>query len=331
MEQIEFNGQPIKRVFSRIGWALCVIMVLASVLQALWFGVPEALWGEENWLTGSSWGIWLGTFLPIYLLAVPVGLLMLKRLPAQAPQEKKLGAKQFLILLLVGYCLMYGGNLVGTFLSMALSGGQAENTVASYAMDTNPLKVLVMVILAPVIEEYIFRKQIIDRTAKYGEKLAVFLSALTFGLFHGNFFQLFYAFGLGLVFAYLYLRTGRLRYSVLMHAIVNFMGAVVAPWIMSLVDMDVLAAIDPNASVEALMELYGQMMPGILIYMLYTFALAGLALAGLIQILINYKKLVWYPAEAQLPKGTALKTVYLNTGMIVLVLLCLLMTISALF
>lgn len=100
---------------------------------------------------------------------------------------------------------------------------------------------------------------------------------------------------------------------------------------MSLVDMDVLAAIDPNASVEALMELYGQMMPGILIYMLYTFALAGLALAGLIQILINYKKLVWYPAEAQLPKGTALKTVYLNTGMIVLVLLCLLMTISALF
>lgn len=331
MEEMVFDQKAAKRPFSRIGWALAAILVVGSVLQALWFALPEAIWGADNWLTGSSWGVWLGTFLPLYLVAVPVGLWLLKNLPTQTPESKKLSVKHFFILLLVGYCLMYGGNLLGIGLSALLSGGQAENTVAEYAMDSNPLKVLVMVILAPLIEEYIFRKQIIDRTAKYGEKLAVFFSALTFGLFHGNLFQLFYAFGLGLVFAYIYIRTGRLRYSVLMHGIVNFMGAVVAPWVMSLVDMDTLVAIDPEMAPEALLEVYAGMMPGLLIYMLYALALMGMALAGLIQILIHYRHLVWKPAAAQLPKGTAVKTAYLNMGMIVLVLLCLLMTITALF
>lgn len=324
MEEMVFDQKAAKRPFSRIGWALAAILVVGSVLQALWFALPEAIWGADNWLTGSSWGVWLGTFLPLYLVAVPVGLGLLKNLPAQTPESKKLSVKHFFILLLVGYCLIYGGSLLGVGLSALLSGGQAENTVAEYAMDTNPLKILVMVILAPLIEEYIFRKQIIDRTAKYGEKSAVFFSALTFGLFHGNLFQLFYAFGIGLVFAYIYIRTGRLRYSVLMHGIVNFMGAVVAPWVMSLVDMDALAAIDPGMAPEALLEAY-------VIYMFYALALNGMALAGLIQILIHYRHLVWKPADAQLPKGMAVKTAYLNMGMIVLVLLCLLMIITALF
>lgn len=331
MEQLDLNCKPQRRVFSRIGLALSVILLASTVFQLLWVLVPRAIWGEEHWMIASSWGVWLGTFLPIYAIAVPIGLFMMKKLPAQAPADRKLSVKGFFVLLLVSYCLMYAGNLIGTGLSEWLSGGQAENTVAEYAMDTSPLKVVVMVILAPVIEEYIFRKQIIDRTARYGEKLAVVLSALTFGLFHGNLFQFFYAFGLGLVFAYIYVRTGRLRYSVLMHGIINFMGAVIAPWVLSMVDLDVLLTVDPNMDPEALMALYGQLMPGLAIYLGYAFALVALALTGLIQILLYYKKLVWQPAAQQLPKGSAFRTVYLNVGMILLVVLCILSTVLALF
>lgn len=331
MERSDLNCKPQRRVFSRIGLVLSVILLASTVLQLLWVLVPRAIWGEEHWMIASSWGVWLGTFLPMYAIAVPVGLFMMKKLPAQAPADRKLSIKGFFVLLLVGYCLMYAGNLIGTGLSEWLSGGQAENTVAEYAMDTSPLKVVVMVFLAPVIEEYIFRKQIIDRTARYGEKLAVVLSALTFGLFHGNLFQFFYAFGLGLVFAYIYVRTGRLRYSVIMHGIINFMGAVIAPWVLSMVDLDVLLTVDPNMDPEALMALYGQLMPGLAIYLGYAFALVALALTGLIQILLYYKKLVWQPAAQQLPKGSAFRTVYLNVGMILLVVLCILSTVLALF
>ena len=49
------------------------------------------------------------------------------------------------------------------------------------------------VVLAPVMEELIFRKVLIDRTIVYGDKAAVVLSGLLFGVFHGNFHQFFYA------------------------------------------------------------------------------------------------------------------------------------------
>ena len=53
---------------------------------------------------------------------------------------------------------------------------------------------LYMVICAPILEEYIFRKLIVDRTVKYGQGVAVVLSGLMFGLFHGNLNQFAYAF-----------------------------------------------------------------------------------------------------------------------------------------
>ena len=288
------------------------------------------IWGEENWFTALSWGKWIGTFTPIYLIGVPLGLLILKKLPGTAPESGKLGGKNFMVFLLIAFCLMYGGNIIGTILSTIVSRNTAENPLTDYAMDTSPLKIVVMVILAPLIEEYVFRKQIIDRTRKYGEKMAVFLSALTFGLFHLNLFQFFYAFALGGLFAYIYLRTGRLRYSVILHGIVNFMGSVVAPFILSLVDMEALSQIDANVTAEQIMEQYGYMLPGVLVIMLYAMVLVGLSITGLVLLILKCRKLVWKDADSQLTKGTAVKTAYLNAGMMVYILLCVSMIVLTL-
>lgn len=314
--------RSVRKSFSRIGWALSVILVVSSLLQGLWFAVPEMILGAKNWFTASTFGKWIGTFAPIYLIGVPLGLLILKELPADAPQSGKLGGKNFITFLLIAFCLMYGGNIIGTVLSAILSDSTAENPLTDYAMDTSPLKIVVMVILAPLIEEYVFRKQIIDRTRKYGEKLAVFLSALTFGLFHLNLFQFFYAFALGGLFAYIYLRTGRLRYPVLLHGVVNFLGSVVAPFMLSLVDMEALAQMDVNATAEQIIEQYGYMLPGLLVIMLYAMVLVGLAITGLVLLILKCRKLVWQTADAQLTKRTTVKTAYLNAGMIVYILLC---------
>lgn len=322
MNETSYDLVPARKAFSRIGLALCAILVIATVLQILWITVPTMIWGADNWMTASSWGMWIGSFVPLYLVAIPVSLLIMRKLPAQTPQDNNLGAKNLLVFLPICFCLMYGGNLIGTLLSFILSGGNAQNTIVDYAMDTNPLKILVMVILAPLLEEYVCRKQIIDRTRQYGEKTAVFLSALTFGLLHQNLFQFFYAFGLGLVFAYIYTRTGRLRYTVLLHAIVNFMGSVIAPWILSLIDLEALANMDPNAAPEEIMALYGEMLPGMMVYLLYALFLMGMSIAGLVLLILKCRRLIWKQADAQLPKGSAFKTVYLNVGMVLYVLLC---------
>ncbi len=331
MNEATYDLIPAKKAFSRTGWAMSAILALAALLQVLWFGISLGVFGEEHWLNSSSWGMWLGTFLPMYLVAFPTGFLILRKLPAHKPQDQKLSGKQFLMFVPMSLCLMYVGNLIGNTIALSLSGGSAENAVVSYAMDNNPLKILVMVIAAPILEEYLCRKQIIDRTRQYGEKTAVLLSGLVFALMHQNLFQFFYAFGLGILFAYIYVRTGRLRYPVILHCIVNFLGSVVAPWVLSGVDLAALESLDPTASPEAMGELIGQNLPGFLGYLLYAMLLMGFAAWGLILLILKAGKTVWKESDLQLPKGSAFKAVFLNGGMVVYIVLCVGMIILSLF
>ena len=331
MEETLQDLKPAKKAFSRIGFSLCAILVLNTLLQLLLSGFLLAVLPEDHWLSTSSWGMWLITFVPLYCVAMPIGLLMLRKLPAAAPESKPMTVGAFFVLLPICIFLTYVGNFIGTTLSAILSGGQAENALDAYALDTNPIKVLVMVIIGPFLEEYICRKQIIDRTRQYGEKLAVTLSAVTFALFHGNLFQFFYAFAGGWVFAYIYLRTGRLRYPFLLHAIINFMGAVIAPSILKISQKITSLNLDPTAPPEELMAMFAEILPGTILMLLYIFLLFGLFIAGLVLVIVNWKKLVWCEPESALPKETRFKTTYRNAGMILFALVCLGMTILALF
>ena len=316
MNEELFDPRPVKRVFSRIGFSFTAILALTTLLQVIVFLALGDL------MSTSPWALWLGTFSPMYLIAIPTGLWILRRLPAEAPEKTGLGKKSFLVFFVVGIFLMYAGNWIGTFLSGLLSGGTAENSLDTYAMDNHPLKILFMVVLAPLLEEFLCRKAIIDRTRRYGEKTAVVLSGLIFGLMHQNLFQFFYAFALGLVFAYIYVRTGRLRYPIILHAIYNFMGSVIAPWLLKLTSTEVMTKV-PNGSGEMLTEMYAKMLPGLLLAGLYSMVLIACSIAGFVLLIIKGRKLIWQESPEQLPRGTAFKTVYVNGGMIVYTLLCL--------
>lgn len=318
MNETAYDLKPARKVFSRIGLAFFVILVLATVLQALLIAIPPIY----NWMRSSSWGLWIGTFLPLYGVAIPVGLLLLRSLPAQPPQDKKLRPVSFLVIFPICVFLMLSGSLLGNALSALLSGGTAENELNTFALDPHPLKILVMVILAPLLEEYICRKQIIDRTVRYGEKTAILFSAAVFGLMHQNLFQFFYAFALGLVFGYIYTRTGRLRYTIALHSLVNFMGSVIAPWILTLMESEGLTTLDPTMPTEQLLAFYMEILPTLLAVLGYLFMYLGLAFAGFVLLIIMLHRLEFKETAEPLPKGTAFKTAYLNTGMVLFFLLC---------
>ena len=331
MDEMIYDLNGAKRSFSRIGFALAAILVVGMVTQVAISAVILVFFGSNSSVLSSSWVMWLLSFLPLYLVAIPVGLLILRRLPAQAPEEHRLGFGNAVVFFLISVFIMYTGSIIGTMLSMVLSGGEATNATAEIAMDNHPLKVLFMVILAPVLEEFVFRKQLIDRTRRYGEKTAVMLSAVTFGLLHQNLFQFFYAFGLGLLLAYIYLRTGRLRYSAILHAIINFMGSVLAPWVLNLVDQEALLAMESSLPTDETLVQYMDVLPGLLVMSGYMMLLMGMFIAGLVLFIIKCRRLVWRESEAQLPRGTALRTVYCNGGMVLYMLLCLIMIVFSLF
>lgn len=141
-------------------------------------------------------------------------------------------AKQFGALALISYAVVYLTNLIGLGINAAISalrGQQAGEPLQDMVTGTNPWIIFLFgVLLAPVVEEWIFRKLILRRLSPWGEPVAIFGSAFLFGLFHGNFGQFFYAFAVGAVFAYVALRTGGIRYTVALHFLVNLLGMTVA-------------------------------------------------------------------------------------------------------
>ena len=97
-----------------------------------------------------------------------------------------------------------------------------------------------------------------------GPAVAMSVSALVFGLAHGNFYQFFYAFLLGLIFAYIYLRTGKVRYSMMLHMMVNFCGSVIPILLMRVADENEVAAI--LASVTQLTFMGVFMLGGLILF-----------------------------------------------------------------
>ena len=100
---------------------------------------------------------------------------------------------------------------------------------------------------------------------------------------------------------------------------------------MSNVDLAALDSMDPTLPAEELLAIYGDVLPGLLAMMGYALGLLAMSVAGLVLLVYNCRKLTWLPAERQLPRGTAVKTVYVNWGMGVYILLCLISCVIALF
>lgn len=80
---------------------------------------------------------------------------------------------------------------------------------------------ITIAIIPPIVEELLFRGMILQSLRKYGNGFAVVASAILFGLYHGNFVQMVFAFIAGLVMGLVVVRTGSLWTSILIHFINN--------------------------------------------------------------------------------------------------------------
>lgn len=83
---------------------------------------------------------------------------------------------------------------------------------------------LSLVVLAPIIEELIFRELFYRKLIHLGDRTYILFSAVLFGLFHANFDQVFYAFAVGVILGHLRVRYGRWQYCAICHGIVNLFG-----------------------------------------------------------------------------------------------------------
>lgn len=315
------NLRYARRVFSRIGFALLAFFLLTYVFAFVLAAVVEIVYGSDLSENASL----VIASAAQYVLALPIFLLIIVRVPAVPPQplpgepDARLGVRRWLSLLLMGFPIMYGGSIIGQLLSQLLSNGKDLNSVESATSVAGPqdlaVQFMMFVVLAPLVEEFVFRKCLIDRLRPFGEKLAIMTSALLFGLMHGNLYQCFYAFGWGLLWGYAYLRTGRIRYSIGLHASVNFIGGIIAPLVTSDVDLDALDSLD-ESDPQALMQYLQENGVGLLLLLGWILLILGLSIAGLVMLILWRHTFMLTATEGDLAPGNRYRTALGNPGVV---------------
>ena len=308
--------KSIKKNFSSLGWRFLIGTLVIYAVQMGVMAIVGAV--KPEWLQDTTITLIL-TVMPLYLIGMPVLIALVKRMPGEAPAKKKMTAGQFILALIMCFSLMYCGNLVGTLITTvvgALKGSAVDNALMTYATESNMVVTFIyMVLCAPVLEEYIFRKLIVDRTVKYGQGVAIVLSGLMFGLFHGNLNQFAYAFLLGMFLAFLYVKTGNLKITIGLHMCINFMGAVISVLLLKAIHLEEYQEIVMNGGdAQAIMDFMMAYLPGWIAYMIYVLFILAALVTGIVLFIVFHKKLAVEPG--QIPKGQRFKTVICNPGMI---------------
>ena len=320
-----------KPPFSRVGWTLFAILGITTLLQIVGAAVVAVF--APN-LYDAPWFVWVLSFAPLYLVAIPLGYIILRPLPKLTAPQQSISFGRLLGYLAMSYAVMYIGSIIGTLLNAGLAGLKGQelvNPLEELLTGANLYFELVFVgLLAPIFEELVFRKLLLDRIRAYGEGMAILVSGLTFGLFHGNLFQFFYAFGLGSLFAYIYLRTGRVRYTIILHAIINTFSVILSQFVVGNADIEALQNFggeNPNELLNAVQGNFAQYA----VFGLCMLAIMGLFISGIVLLITKRKSVVLFSAPKELSKSERFKTVFVNWGMALFILFSLgLMTYTVL-
>lgn len=100
--------------------------------------------------------------------------------------------------------------------------GDYEQVSSTFMSNPLVFQILALCIIAPLVEEMIFRGLFNKRLEEYTDKVtAVMISALLFGIYHGNLVQGLYAGMLGILLCFVYDKCQSFTAPVLLHASAN--------------------------------------------------------------------------------------------------------------
>ena len=286
----------------RVNRFFLALVVYTLVMQVAYVILSIAVELLAPAFAQSSYYIWVLNFAAMYVIAFPVLCAMLLLVPAaQPPERTTMSAGVFLVLFFVAQALMTVGALVGNGLMgvFELLGGGSDNPLDQVLGESALLPTILMtLVVAPVMEELVFRKFLVDRLRPLGDVAVILLSGLAFGLFHGNLFQFFYTFMLGCLLAGVYLRYGNILYTMILHFLVNLFGGVLPLLLQNALDMDAyeqaLSSGDDQLMLQFLEE---NLLPmcGMLLMTLLTY---GGALLGIILLIVYRRRFLvgWHPS-----------------------------------
>jgi len=307
------------RTFSLTFFALFLFDLCASlVIYGIQFGTIF-LYGESGatYLFENVWFTYGAQAVAMYLIAFPIYYLVLRKLPKSDRTGSRMSGGEFILTFIImqaaTYIFSYVANFVNIIVEYLVSDYVRYDVSTEIIPADAPILpvIIAAVILAPIVEELMFRKIMIDRLSVYGDRLALVVSSVSFALFHGNVTQGIYTIIGGLAFGYVYIKSRNVKLSILLHMLMNFVGSVPGLLLQGIISElpDDLSTLTEQQMIE--------LMPTLLIMLGYLLFIGAITITGIVLFIVFAAKRKIYVRRSGmilLRKRTVIHALFFTLG-----------------
>ncbi len=231
-----------KRYIKRAGNTIGTICFFASLVSVFWsfaavyisalFGVSKDSVMKALTNPGFMQFVQVLFSTVVFIFPFVIAAKIMKTPISESLSFKKVSGKEMRSYLYIGVAFCALANLVVNF-----AGSVFENMGFHYNLSDseNPTGVVgfILVCISSAVvpalaEEFGTRGVLIGILRPMGDGFAVLISAIVFGLIHGNFAQIPFAFLVGLALGYIRVKTGSMVVCIIVHFINNFISVCVS-------------------------------------------------------------------------------------------------------
>lgn len=161
----------------------------------------------------------------LYVIGLFLFINITKKIPNTNIKKSKVNGKSITLCFLLQFtALMIMNVLVNIFANISGQGLSTDlNTLTPYM-------IFMLIVFNPIVEEFVFRKVFADKLLKYGELFYMLVSSFCFAIVHGvslGIPQIIYTFMLGMIWSYLFAKTGNIKLPILLHSLSNIFGSII--------------------------------------------------------------------------------------------------------
>lgn len=232
MENTEQIKKTRSKVYRRYNWMSVVVLfqflgvsVAVVLLQVVTSIVKSAVTGDNTPLTADYSSFFNGVACVIVNTLAAVLVLKITKTGKLRESFAKPSFSAIEIVMaafmVLGFSYFYSA-IVSAFDSVFSSSAKAVGQSIGSGLDSQNLVLQIgtmayLCVLGPITEELLFRGCVLRAGSHVSRKVGVIASALLFGFFHGNIAQFFNTFVMGLVLAYVTVKSRSIIPAIIMH------------------------------------------------------------------------------------------------------------------
>lgn len=239
----KFEKRNIRRVYNRTGLVLIlhilltnVIVTMISIIVAVFTNFIGDISNYEDFISNSS--IYLDMVAITYTLANILSFLIgckllnisIKKVFSK-PQVSTLDMTRHISIAwcFQGACLIVVSIMCSIFISLGF-----DNIIPETALDNSTTSITYYVatfiyscIIAPITEEMLFRGVVLKGFSIVSQRFGIFMSALLFGLLHGNLPQFVTTFCVGIYLGFIATKYNSILPTIIMHFFINLVPTLI--------------------------------------------------------------------------------------------------------